>query len=327
MSSEVGGNSAFKKTKRVFLHTTAVAYEGYAMCYNWDSMGLDAEGNAFTTQYGRALGTIIEDWSDARRIMVESPSEDNNLHFAGVVDECSDGVTGPNWIEIHEPGSVCKIYASLSGVAGYADGITCSYPGSGVLTSHNMGAMLTFNIGTIVGVTDTTQTDAGEFKYTGFAGEGSAMVLQVASDADQLIMAELMEGEPSGGVQCLPFGTGSDVNAGITIMVGGVTLISAATLSASGLGSAAISAGAWPGMKKKIATTAAASNLSVIISVHVPIRVAYTSGPSALAASPFTAGDTISFADCSNADQTFVYMTWTGNNWTIIDAGAFVLVT
>lgn len=183
-----GGAAAPRKTKRVFL-LSGTAEEGGAVCYNWDALTVTAENDTL----GGSLATnSAADWTDARRTMVEVPANGNNMHFAGVVDRASDGVVGPNWITVHEPGSVCKIRT----VATVSTGISNT-------GDMNTGAMLTFNISTTSAA--GAGTNNGRFEIGGLPGSGSAVVLaegaaSVPNDS-YLKMAELCVGPPSGGVQ------------------------------------------------------------------------------------------------------------------------------
>jgi hypothetical protein len=184
--------------------------------------------------------------------------------------------------------------------------------------------MLTFTIATnTVGVAGD---DNGQFGFEGFPGEGSALLLQAVTAADQLYMAELMQGPPSGGVQTLALTTSSDYNAGVTIMVGGVTLFSCYA-AASGVGSAQISRGGYPGLKKKFGSTAAYSNVSLIISSTMPIAIPFSTGHAALDATMFVSGDTIKIGDISANNLSYVILEWTGEQYIVQSNGAGVLIT
>ncbi|KKK88294.1 hypothetical protein LCGC14_2744640, partial [marine sediment metagenome] len=169
MSNKVSGGGVLTKTKRVFL-LAGTAKEGYAMCYNFDAFDVTAEN---VTQTTPAISKA--DFNDARRVMVEPPNTGNNMHFAGVVSYKSDGVVGPNWIEIYEPGSICDIYASVD----------CDHGSSGV--SPNSWQVLTFDV-------NLTTASSGKWRDHGLPGSGAAVVLQDVSRASTngLIMAELM---------------------------------------------------------------------------------------------------------------------------------------
>jgi len=99
-------------------------------------------------------------------------------------------VIGPNWITVHVPGSVCKVYTGAAVSANIG-------------ADQNYGPTRTFTVAmTSVQGADTAN---GEFNYTGLVGEGTAILLSegaasVPNDS-YLKMAELMVGPPSGGVQ------------------------------------------------------------------------------------------------------------------------------
>src|SRR3989338_10680983 len=155
----VGGGGVLTKTRRVF-YRTGTANAGYAVNYNFDAVDITAESESLS-------GATATDWCDARRVQVEDPSFENNLHFAGAIDKVSDGVVGPNWILIHEPGSICQIHAA----------ITVDHRDASV-ASANAGTMLTFGVCTnSVGAAHTTAPYInGQWQKYGLPGEGSAMV-------------------------------------------------------------------------------------------------------------------------------------------------------
>ena len=190
MSNTVSGGGVLTKTKRVFL-ASGTAYEGRAVNYNYDLVGVTAENDAI------AVGTAITDWCDARRVQVEVPSAMNNLHFAGAVDAVSDGVVGPNWICIHEPGSICNVYSDA----------TISV-GAGDTPAQNTPVIYNFTIGMHSAASFSTIN--GMFNFQGLPGEGAAIMLEEGTAG--LKMAQLCTGPPSGGVQAL--GT----NATITVL-------------------------------------------------------------------------------------------------------------
>ena len=181
MSNKIGGGGVLTKTKRVFL-ASGTAYEGYGVCYNWDAVGVTAENDTLS------VNTAITDWCDARRVMVEVPNATNNLHFAGVVDHASDGVVGPNWILIHEPGSICNVYSDATITAGAAD-----------TPAQNTPVIYNFTIGMHSAASYSTIN--GLFNFQGLPGEGAAIMLEEGTAG--LKMAQLLTGPPSGGVQVL----------------------------------------------------------------------------------------------------------------------------
>jgi len=82
------------KTKRVYYSGTDTLKTGYALCYDHDN--------------GTASAV---DWD--RFFIVEKPATANLPYFAGVVHESSNGITGPAYIQIVEPGSMSYVYTDL----------------------------------------------------------------------------------------------------------------------------------------------------------------------------------------------------------------------
>lgn len=182
-----GGGAIPVKTKRVFL-ATGKAREGYAVCYNHDVTDVTAENEA-------KISASAAMWCDARKLMVEEPTVLNNLQFAGIVDQSSAGVTGPAWIQIHTPGSICKVYTQST--------VTTFN------TTRGQGANLSFTIavGSAGAYTSTALGRNGTYQYAGLFGEGSVTFLaegaaSVPGDT-YLKMGKIEQGLPSGGVEVL----------------------------------------------------------------------------------------------------------------------------
>lgn len=168
-----GGGTAPVYQQRVYYIGTDTLHEGYALCYNFDAYDVSAENlsaHLDTGDYG------ADDPCPARRLQVEKPSFYNSMHFAGVVAEESEGVTGPGWVVINRPGSVCNIYCNAN--VDHAD-----------TTNIATGEVRVFNTGQYY------------FKGEGFPGSGAALILQDKdrSSTAGLVMAELLTGLPSGG--------------------------------------------------------------------------------------------------------------------------------
>ena len=185
-----GGGTSPTYTRRVYYIGTDELLEGYALCYNFDASDVSPEN--------LALSAGVDEECPARRLQVEKPSVNNCAHFAGTVSNKSAGVTGPAWVEINLPGSVCNIYADAS-----ADHGTTG-------TGMNSGQMLTFTLNQYY------------FQRTGLPGTGSAIVLQDVdrSTTNGVVMAELCTGDPSGGVQIV-----GSTDAAAVISAGGVLCI------------------------------------------------------------------------------------------------------
>jgi len=184
----VHGAAAPKDTQRVFL-ISGTANTGYGVCYNADIVDAVAEESSGAA----TISAPIDKWCDARRMQVERPTFRNAMHFAGVVDDASDGVVGPNWITIHKPGSICEIYAGTVASAGITAGVA---EGTKILgfciPTGSLGAVLTAYV--------SVGYDQGSFVGPALPGEGAALVLAEGA-ASAKYMAQLMTGKPCGGVQ------------------------------------------------------------------------------------------------------------------------------
>jgi hypothetical protein len=206
-----GGGTAPSTTQRVYYTGTDELLEGYALCYNFDASDVSAEN--------LTLSAGVDEECPARRLQVEKPSVNNCVHFAGVVsNKHASGFTGPGWIEINMPGSICNIYAAAS--------VDHGSTGTGM----NTGQILTFDL------------DAYTFTHDGCIGSGSAIVLQDVdrSSTNGLVMAELCTGMPSGGVQTVNsthFAAEQDVSVGGVLCMApfGVTILPSTAFTANAL--------------------------------------------------------------------------------------------
>ena len=174
----IHGGAAPSLTTSVYYTGSDTLLEGYALCYDFNAYDVNSENVALTS-----INVGEEAYADARRVLVEKPSEQNKVHFAGVVAAQSDGVTGPGWVTIHRPGSVCNAYV-------YSD---CDSENP---TAGTEGA------GT--GCGDLVNVVVGQYYMQDFGmpGCGAALILQDVSRSSTagLIMVELMTGAPSGGI-------------------------------------------------------------------------------------------------------------------------------
>jgi len=173
---------------------------------------------------------------DARRYNhVEPPTSLNAQYFAGVAARDYTAVTGGQLIEVYLPGSVCNIYVAVTTVKG-----------AGIFTF------------------DVTSGFAGQFRYEGLEGEGSAQPMQTTTyvATAQLCMALLQKGPPSGGVEVVDI---VDNDAIGVLMIGGTTLVTGATIGA-GHCTYTLADGARENIRKKfgVITTEIATNNLVI---------------------------------------------------------------
>jgi hypothetical protein len=287
-----GGSAVPKRTKRVFLRT-GTAYTGYAVCYNWDAIDVTAENEALIT-------ASVNMWCDARQVMVEAPAADNNCHFAGVIDESSEGVVGPNWILIHEPGSVCKIrtYGTSTTGTGY----------------RNTGQDMAFTIAkTSVGGVGTTN---GQFYLTGFPGRGSAVLLAegtLSLPADSYLkMARLQVGPECGGVQTIASMTLIMGRAASTLGVinhGRIYFGDAVTTGPETACGISVADGSFVGQHLLIGGPVTAA--SCLISVQALQAVPFTTGRAVLDASCWVTCTTGNLT----ASTQWMDLTWNGVAW------------
>lgn len=296
-----GGAAVPVKTKRVFLHT-GTAHEGYGVNYNWDAIDCTAENETgYSGQFGTATITAsIAMWCDARQLMVEAPSADNNCHFAGVVDKASDGVVGPNWITINEPGSVCKVYTKG----------TVSVGGS----YRNTGGTLTFTIAK--SSTGGVGTNNGMFYKTGLPGRGTAVLLaegaaSVPSDT-YLKMARLMTGDESGGVQTLASMTqilGRAATTAGVINHGVITYADAVSTGPYTAAQISVANGSFIG--QHLIINGPLADASCLVSVAAVMALPFTTGPAALTVKTLITASTANLT----AETQFLDMTWNGVAW------------
>jgi len=129
-------NQARVLPRHVWFEGSTALYMGQGLCYNRD--------------YGTATD------ADGRRDkFVELPSGVTNANaqwFAGVSSRAYPAVTGGQWIDIYEPGSVCQV------AVGYEDAV--------------IGAKVTCC---------ASAQDPGRFVKAGFNGKGTARLLETDS--------------------------------------------------------------------------------------------------------------------------------------------------
>lgn len=286
MNNVIHGGAAPKNTTRVFL-LSGTALTGEAVCFNYDALTVTPENDALA---GSQATNSAADWTDARRVMVEPPLFSNNMGFAGIISRVSDNVVGPNWIEVHVPGSTCEIR-------------TVATVSAGIGGDYNTGACLTFTVGT--NSIGAAHTNNGRFEKTGLCGEGTAMLLaegaaSVPGDS-YLKMATLQTGPPSGGVQT---GTLITTLASSTAVKHGVINLNNTDLTTEAETAAAISIsdGVFIGQKLVVVGPTAANSIAVAISfasnaiipglstTYVPVTAATLSSPDAVLAAEWTGG-------------------------------------
>ncbi len=162
------------------------------------------EGQAVCYNYD--YGTATD--SDARRrSKVEVPSITNAQFFAGVCSRKYAASATGQMIEIYLPGSLCNVL----GIASASDTVV----GVGRLTFEITSAVAT----------------NGTFRYSGLPGEGSCIPMQTVDVSEAQLILALLDppGRPSGGLEVIAI---VDNGAIGTVMVGGTTLVTGATIGA-----------------------------------------------------------------------------------------------
>lgn len=319
-----GGGAVPIKTKRVFLKENTV-YEGFAVCYSFDAKGVTAENESVAST--AAFGTTYSKWCDARRLLVEIPDYENGIHFAGVVAKESHGVVGPNWITIHTPGSICNIYSLASAGAG----ITATDALNSSNTTVAGARMLTYSIACNSTAKTSISSYNGTFVWAGYAGEGSVRPLQAVTayhggdtawDSKQLVMAELMMGPPSGGVQLVAFGssissavvtTDTDHNWAKVLTPIGVSVITIGGAAPTTTAYAYISwlNGTYFGQRKGFFVPVVAAGTAPALAG--PATNTFLMGASTAAAvRPTGVTSAIAFGSVA---RDFIELTWTGGQW------------
>jgi len=282
--NSIHGGGAPQMTMQVYYTGTSTLYEGYALCFDFNAADVNQENAAQTSP------DVGEEYFNAsRRLLVEKPTEKNKIHFAGVVAEQSDGVTGPGWVTIHRPGSVCNVYA-------YSN---CDHERSA--DANASGQLLNVVVG------QWYMMDGG------FPGTGAAMVLQ---DVDRsttagLVMAELMSGPPSGGYVdvVIPAATSSlsvqlsaiPVYAGVYNFVSQAAAVTAVILSTR----VQSGDGKWIGQRCQFQMPAGATGSDGSISVEV-----------STAQFPFASASSLVSATIQlSAAEEFAQLEWSGVAW------------
>lgn len=164
--------------------------------------GDDAVAQGIGLCYNRDVGTAAS-LDETRDKYVQKPDNTNNNSFAGVTEFAYAAITGGQWVQISEPGSVVRALIDVSGVIGDAKYVTC-------------------------------HTGTGAFGLAGFTGRGSAKLLQTidGSSTAALCLVELMDGVESGLVEVIQAVSATAVTpmvGGVSRMTGGITIATDST--------------------------------------------------------------------------------------------------
>ena len=144
------GKQIRARTKTVFFTGSTALKKGMGLCYDFDYTG-------------SGTGQAATDPAPERDWRVELPSLTNNQWFAGVAATDYPAQSGGQYIEIHEPGSVCEL-AIISACTVASTRLTCIAGGIA----------------------------AGYWYAGGFDGEGSAMALETTDTPSASILAGVL---------------------------------------------------------------------------------------------------------------------------------------
>jgi hypothetical protein len=221
MEPFVSHNQAKTIVKKVFFTGSTAVSKGMGYCYERD-------------YYSAATNETATDPCQKRDVRVELPSNANNLAFAGVAMHSYAAKTGGQWIEIAEPGSVCKILTTVATVLASNTRVTCEAGGS----------------------------NAGKFGTVGLPGRGTAITMQTDADGG-LVLAFLQDGDESGLIENI---TPAAAGGAITPMVGGVTRFPTAVTLASDA-TCTLANGTYTGQRKVFECEATMTTNDIVITV------------------------------------------------------------
>lgn len=105
--SQFGTNSNARK-KRVYYADSSTIYEGMPVCYDYDAtkniLGYDKAAGGDVTSQSSPSTTAEGYQNEGKFLRVEDPTNNNIMHFAGVVAGNSyAGLTGERWLDIYIP--------------------------------------------------------------------------------------------------------------------------------------------------------------------------------------------------------------------------------
>ncbi len=192
--------------------------------FEGDGALVEGQGLCYNWDYGTPT---VPDGRRGNR--VELPAILNAPYFAGVADKPYSATTGGQFITINLPGSFCNIQSAKAS------------------TTIGVG-VATFEVG-------TGGTGAGYFGRAGFAGRGTANILETTTEAG-LCFAYLQDGPQSGGIEVhTPV-----ANTVSVLMVGGVTYLIGTVDNTAGAPSFAFVDGTYPDQRKAFVCEGTYSN-------------------------------------------------------------------
>ncbi|KKK48195.1 hypothetical protein LCGC14_3147580, partial [marine sediment metagenome] len=107
MESSFGTSSDARK-KRVYYEDASTIYEGMPVCYNYNTtdniLGYDKGAGGDVVCQTTPETTAEGNQNEGKFLRVEDPTDNNIMHFAGVVAGTSyAGLVGPRWLDIYIP--------------------------------------------------------------------------------------------------------------------------------------------------------------------------------------------------------------------------------
>ncbi len=121
--SQFGTNSAARR-KRVYYTETSTIYEGMPVCYDYDAttniLGYDKAAGGDASSQSSPTTTAEGYQNEGKFLRVEDPTDNNLMHFAGVVAGTSyAGLIGPRWLDIYIPnGAIVPVRCDVDTTVG-----------------------------------------------------------------------------------------------------------------------------------------------------------------------------------------------------------------
>lgn len=253
--------------KRVFYTGTDAISQGEGVCYDYDY------------DDGSDPADAADAWTE-RAKYVAAPSATNNLSFAGVVLRDYAANASGQYIEIAVPEGINRC----------------------ICLAKVVDSSTTIGEGNFLWCLGGSSADAGQWTATpqGFAGRGSARILQTLSTAG-LCLVQLMDGAESGLVEKIATAT-LTAGGAITCMVGGATFFDGPATPASDC-TFTLADGTFIGQTKRFYQDGDLTTNDVLITV--------TSGEQLDGATDLASLELDGDAD----DSTLI---WTGTTWRLL---------
>ncbi len=118
------GTNANARKKRVYYTETSTIYEGMPVCYDYDAttniLGYDKAAGGDAPSQSSPTTTAEGYQNEGKFLRVEDPTDNNIMHFAGVVAGTSyAGLIGPRWLDIYIPnGAIVPVRCDVDTTTG-----------------------------------------------------------------------------------------------------------------------------------------------------------------------------------------------------------------